>query len=146
MTFTLDLQKFAEKAKERADDAVSGVVTAIVAKVDARSPVGNPSLWKHDPPAGYVGGHFRANWQLGIDRVPAGELAGVDPTGAETTGRNFAIIPAEAAGHVYTLSNNLPYAMRLEHGYSTQSPAGMVGLTVVEFQDIVDAAVREAAI
>ena len=37
--------------------------------------------------------------------------------------------------------NNAPYAQRIENGWSRQAPQGLVGLTVVMFQQIV----REAA-
>jgi len=142
MTFALDLQRFAEKVKGKADDAVGAIVIDVAARVDIRSPVGDAAYWSSPPPPGYVGGRFRANWQLGVDTVPAGEIPGVDPTGEGTQGRIIASVPDDAAGKVYWLVNNLPYARRLEEGYSRQAPQGMVGLTVVEFQQIVRDAVE----
>ena len=44
-TFALDLAKFAEKAKERADEAVGAVVIGIAAELDKRSPVGDQTKW-----------------------------------------------------------------------------------------------------
>lgn len=152
MSFAPDLQRFAEKAKEKADEAVGAIVVNIARRIDERSPVGDPTKWDKEFVAkakelgwigeGYIGGHFRANWQLGIDVRPAGEIAGVDPSGEATQGKIVAAVPDEAAGHVYYLVNNAPYARRLEEGYSKQAPQGMVGLTVVEFQSIADVAVR----
>jgi hypothetical protein len=52
-------------------------------------------------------------------------------------------LPKDAAGKVHYITNNLPYAWRLEHGHSKQAPAGMVGLTVVEFAGIVDKAAND---
>jgi hypothetical protein len=49
-----------------------------------------------------------------------------------------------AAGKVHFLTNNLPYALRLEYGWSKQAPHGMVGVTVKEYQQIVDKAVKES--
>ena len=141
MSFALDLQRFAEKTKEKADEAVGAIVVGVAARVDERSPVGDATYWISPPPKGYVGGHFRANWQLGIGTIPAGEVAGVDPTGEATQGRIIASIPDEAAGNVFYLVNNAPYSQRLEEGWSRQAPQGMVGLTVVEFQQVVDEAV-----
>lgn len=140
MTFALDIDKFVAKAGARMSEAVGRVVTAVVAEVDSRSPVGDPAYWKHKPPKGYVGGHFRANWQLGVDVFPRAVLAGADPTGAGTVAHNIAAIPKQAAGPVYTLANNVPYALRIEHGWSRQAPAGVVGLTVEKFQQIVNRA------
>jgi len=141
VTFALDLQKFAEKTCKRADAAVGNIVARVSAELDQRSPVGDAKFWKHPPPKGYIGGHFRANWQLGVSVRPSGEIKGVDPTGEATQGRILAEIPEEASGKVYWLANNAPYAQRLEHGWSRQAPAGLVGLTVTMFQQIV----REAA-
>lgn len=143
-TFALDLAKFAEKAKERADEAVGAVVVGIAAELDRRSPVGDAIYWKHPAPKGYVGGHFRANWQLAIGSMPNGEVPGVDPTGASAQARIMAAIPDEASGLVYYIANNVPYAQRIEYGWSRQAPEGLVGLTVLKFREIVENAVAEA--
>ena len=45
-------------------------------------------------------------------------------------------------GDTAYLVNNLPYAVPLEYGHSSQAPAGMVRVTIAEFQQIVEAAVR----
>ena len=153
-TFALDLAKFAEKAKERADEAVGAVVVGIAAELDKRSPVGDQTKWSDDFKAvgkelewfddDYVGGHFRANWQLGISALPTGEVPGVDPTGEATQSAIIAAVPSEAAGLLFYIANNVPYARRLEDGYSKQAPQGMVGLTVTMFKQIVEKAVTEA--
>jgi hypothetical protein len=142
MTFALDLQRFADKCGKKADDMVANVVVRVAAELDRRSPVGDAKYWKSPPPKGYVGGHFRANWQLGVGVRPAGEVAGVDPAGKNTLGRIIAEVPEQAAGKVYWLANNTPYSQRIEHGWSRQAPQGLVGLTVVQFQRIVKDAVE----
>lgn len=153
-TFALDLKRFAEKAEKNAHDMVGTVVSDIAVRIDMRSPVGDPvgpPPWKNPPPPGYVGGHFRANWQIGINTIPSGEVAGVDTspkngkTGGATTAKIQAAIPEQAAGKVYYIVNNLPYAQALEDGHSPQAkPGQMVGLTVTEFQAMVaDALARE---
>lgn len=130
MTFALDLRKFAEKAGKRADEVVAQTTAQIVREVDLRSPVRS--------------GRFRGNWQFGIGSMPKGVVNKLDPDGTGTVSANIAEIPEQAAGKVYFLANNLPYAQRLEHGYSKQAPAGMVGITVANFQKIVDEAVASA--
>lgn len=140
-SFAIDLQKFAEKAGEKADRAVAGIVTRIAQEVDKRSPVGDAAYWLSPPPKGYVGGRFRANWQLGIGELPAGIVNAEDPQGTIALPRIVAEIPDEASGKVYYLANNLPYADRLENGWSRQAPQGIVGLTVVMFEQIVREAV-----
>ncbi len=44
-TFALDLQRFAEKCGERADDAVGNIVVRIAQELDKRSPVGDALYW-----------------------------------------------------------------------------------------------------
>lgn len=144
MSFALDLQKFAQKAKDRADEAVGAIVIGVARELDRRSPVGDAAYWKNPPPKGYVGGHFRGNWQLGIGVIPAGEIAGADPTGAAAQGRIVASVPDEASGLVYYLANNTPYGRRIEDGWSRQAPQGLVSLTAVMFEQIVREAVGPA--
>ena len=143
-SFSLQLNKLMAAYKDRVDETVSKVVRGVVIKIDARSPVGDPTNWKHPAPAGYVGGRFRANNQLGLDKIPAGTLDKVDPSGRGTVAMNFGRIPKQAAGHTYHIANNLPYAQRIEFGWSTQSPTGVYGVTALELQKFVDEAVASA--
>lgn len=138
-TFALDLKQFAEKCAANADKLVASTIAGVAEELDRRSPVGNPSLWKGKAPKGYIGGRFRANWQLGITNAPVGVINTVDPSGQATQERIVATIPVEAAGKVYWLTNNLPYAQRLEDGWSSQRHKGeMVHATVMRFQAIVN--------
>lgn len=147
MGFADDISKFVIKAQGRSDAVVKGIVVEVARRIDMRSPVGNPDLWAKPAPPGYTGGHFRANWQLGVDSQPTGEIDGEDKTGSATQAKIIAGIPAKAGGHVYYIQNNLPYAQVLEDGWtghsgSTQAPEGMVGLVTVEMGGIVN---QEAA-
>lgn len=159
-TFADQIKDFSAKVKTQCNDTVSILLFKIYEEVDKRSPVGDQELWiynkgtKENPEYvhwlayndkdGYVGGHFRANWQLGVGTLPTTEVAGVDPQGDATQGRILAAIPDEAAGKVYYLANTAPYAMRLENGWSTQAPAGMVGLAVSMFPELIDVSVKIA--
>lgn len=138
MTFALDLQKFAEKAKARADELVGNIVIRLATEIDDRSPVGDAIYWKSPPPKGYVGGRFRGNWQLGIGSIPAGVLERIDTSGSVALPAIIAEIPEDASGRIYYLANNVPYARRLEDGYSRQAPQGIVGRTVIQFRQIVN--------
>lgn len=140
-TFTADLSKWADKVKGRADEVVGDVVVQVAQALDRRSPVGDATYWQSPPPKGYIGGRFRGNWQLGVDVRPAGETGRIDPSGSETQGEIIARIPQEAAGKVYYLLNNVDYAQPIEEGHSQQAPQGVVGLTVIEFPQMVDQAV-----
>ena len=137
MTFALDIRAFATKAKEASNTVTREAVGVIIAEVDRRSPVGDPSYWKSPAPPGYKPGLFRGNWQLGVDSEPLAQIGRIDPRGAEARAENLAAIPKEAFGHIYFLTNNVPYANRLENGWSRQAPIGVVGLTVLRWEGIV---------
>jgi hypothetical protein len=139
--FSHQLQVFAEKTGKKADLFVGRVVIGVSGELDRRSPVGDAAYWKNPAPKGYVGGRFRGNWQLGVGSIPGGETGLIDPSGAQAQGRIIASIPEKASGQVYYLMNNVPYARRIEDGWSRQAPQGLVGLTTIMFQRIVDEAV-----
>jgi hypothetical protein len=129
MSFTLDINKFIEKAGAQADLVPRRIVSGILRKVVLKSPVDT--------------GRFRGNWQVGVDTRPSGEVSGTDKSGSKTIAEGIASIPEQAAGHVYYVQNNLPYAQALEDGHSTQSPPGnMVAGTVAEFESIIREATR----
>lgn len=146
--FALNLRKFVDKAKDNADAVVRKVVLDIGTRIVELSPVGDPDLWKtKHPPKGYIGGRFRANWQYGNwsgAGIPVNDLPDIDPSGQVSIDRINAGLPDRgAAGMRHLLRNGLPYALRLETGWSTQAPGGMVGLVVAEYADIVEAAAQE---
>lgn len=99
---------------------------ALVVGASNASPVGNPSLWKGRAPEGYVGGHFRRNWQVGVRRDPTRRIPGVDPTGAQALAGSVASLRFYRRGIIYVV-NNVPYANRIENGWSTQAPEGVIG-------------------
>lgn len=139
-TFAMQLKAFEDKAKGRADDIVGRVVANVAQRIDERSPVGDATYWQHPAPKGYVGGRFRGNWQLGIEGVPQGETGHIDPGGAATLGAIIGAIPGHAAGHIFYLANNVPYAQRIEDGWSRQAPTGLVAVTAMEFRSITEEA------
>jgi hypothetical protein len=139
-SFAVRLQEIAAKTNRNADQLVRDVVEDIATKLVERSPVGDPALWIKPAPKGYEPGTFRGNWQLGVNLIPAGETGRIDPAGDETLGTIIASIPQKAAGTIIYFANNVPYARPIEDGHSTQAPNGLVGLTVLEFQQSVTAA------
>lgn len=134
--FVADLSKFAAKAKGNMDAVVRKVVLDVGTSVVQKSPVGDGDYWKHPPPPGYVGGRFRGNWQYAFGQIPSGELATIDPTGAASINGIFRGVASQASvAGIHYVANNLPYAKRLEEGWSyRQAPQGMVMLTITEYQ------------
>lgn len=125
--FEIGLRKFAEKTELKINDVVRKIGLEVYSSVVMRSPVDT--------------GRFRGNWNL--------SLAGFDPSVSELTDKEGAASIARASisiadykgGSIY-ISNNLPYAKRLEDGWSKQAPVGMLRITVVEFQDMVNKVVN----
>lgn len=123
--FELALSQFAQKAGDNADQVVKEVVLEVASRLIVRSPVDT--------------GRFRSNWFY--------SLGSADPTITGAVGaaslQGAGDLPTKAAGQVHWIQNNLPYAQRLEGGWSKQAPNGMVALTVIEFEGIVDKAAQE---
>jgi hypothetical protein len=131
--FSINLSEYAKRTGAKLDTLVREVVIELGTRIVMRTPVGDATLWKSPPPPGYVGGRARANWQYGFGAAPDGDLPDIDPSGRASINR---IKPTQVAG-VHFIANNLSYAQRLEDGWSTQAPAGMISLTAVEFTGVV---------
>ncbi|MGQ7956513.1 hypothetical protein ACUTAF_02130 [Pseudomonas sp. SP16.1] len=94
-------------------------------------------------PDGYVGGQFRGNWQVTFDTKATGQLDRIDPQGDSTKSAASQVVLGFTSdvGTIWAV-NNLPYGPRLEfEGWSSQAPAGMVRVSVTEFQSFVNRAV-----
>lgn len=151
MSFAGDMSKFCkQEAPDKLDKTIRRVLIEISNRVVYSSPVGDPENWLfknngvyvdflayRSPPAGYRGGAFRMNWQYGFNSAPSGELDGVDPSGRISTSRIKGQIKSGPTVGMHYIVNNLPYAQRLEDGWSQQAPNGMVSLVELEFPAIV---------
>jgi len=127
--FTLDIQKFVDKANGNIDLVIKKIALDLFRRVIMKSPVDT--------------GRFKGNWQIAIGAIPSGTLDLTDPSGSATISRVTATALGLKAGDVITLVNNLSYANRLEYGYSKQAPAGMVRTTVQEYPQVVTMAANE---
>jgi hypothetical protein len=126
--FSRDINDFITKTGFRADVVLRKVGLDAFAGVLQHSPVDQ--------------GRFRGNWRIGINEtdltitedVPA-RSAGTKhkdpPTPAEVAYGNVAVLSAEFGDTIH-ITNNLPYAKRLEEGYSDQAKGGVVEPTFVE--------------
>lgn len=92
--------------------------------------------------ADYVGCRFRANWQIGISVINTASSREPDATGESAMQAGSAKMDTWSPGKTIYISNSLPYAMRLEYGWSTQAPGGMVRLTQQRFNTILDANIK----
>ena len=141
-TFALDLKAFAEKAKANVGVVVRKTSIDLLTATVLRTPVGNPDLWKNKhPPKGYVGGRLRANWNVSLVTPDETTTDAIDKTGGVTISRGSeALAKADGKQDIYIM-NSQPYAIPIEYGHSAvQAPAGMVRVSVAEFQAFVDRA------
>lgn len=124
MSFADDLRAFAEKSKANADLVHKKVAIDLFTRVIQRTPVDT--------------GRLRGNWQAEFREYADGILDTLDPDGAQAMALVVAKITSAPANVALTLTNNLPYARRIEYdNWSKQAPGGMVRVSVREFQDIV---------
>lgn len=78
-------------------------------------------------------GTFQNNWLVSIG-VRDGRTIPFPGNFSAENGQTIAAYAQTEGFPVVYLQNNLPYAGRLEDGYSGQAPAGVVGVTVTEMQ------------
>jgi hypothetical protein len=78
-----------------------------------RTPVGNPALWNPPIwPRNYTPGQLKASWKI------------------------------EIMGDTVEISNDQPYAERVENGWSSQAPAGMMKISLLEWNSLLEQASR----
>ena len=128
-SFALQVGAWADKARNNAEVVTRKVVMEIVTRVVQRTPVDT--------------GRARANWQTTFGAPGVAVLDQADKTGAGAIGRGVNVAGRFPMGATVWISNALPYAAKLEYGWSKQAPAGMVRVTVAEFQGLVSALAGE---
>ena len=124
MSFTLDIKNFVEKAKKNPETVARQVSFKLFSAVIKASPVDT--------------GRFRMNWQAAGAVAPSGVIDGTDKGGAAAIGDAASYIFAASDWNEFTLTNNLPYAERLEYGWSNQAPQGMVRVNVARFNTLLE--------
>lgn len=124
--FERSIENFIKKAKKNPELVVRQVTIKLYSQIILASPVDT--------------GRFRMNWQASVDKPATGILIGDDPSGARATNRITQFVTTSTKWDEFRLTNNLPYAERLEYGYSRQAPSGMVRVTVSRFQRLLDEA------
>ncbi len=113
--FSADVTKWGNKALEEFNELRKAVVLELFSSVILDTPVAE--------------GRLRGNWQV-ASTVLKGELKVIDPDGRETIIKVEDHLKGEklTEDNVTYLTNNLPYAYRIEYdGWShTKAPEGMV--------------------
>jgi len=139
-SFSDDIKKFADQTGDTLEQVIIDYVAGVSQKVIERTPVGDPSLWDSNAPPGYVGGTARANW---IPSIGSPETTAIDSTDQSRGINQVQAIKKQIPGNIYYLTNNVPYIERLEYGWSTQAPNGMMRRTLREARSILKQAVNK---
>lgn len=124
MSFALDVSKFVEKAKKNPEKVMRQVSIKLFSAIIKASPVDT--------------GRFRMNWMASGGTPASGTTDATDKSGNTASGNATSFVLKAADWHEFTLTNNLPYAQRLEYGWSQQAPQGMVRTNVSRFQQLIN--------
>lgn len=90
-----------------------------------------------------LSGRARGNWQPDINSIQNDVLEVEDKSGNATVAKVASQTNNLKTGQFFTLTNNLPYILRLEYGWSKKSPNGMLGINVMRFQNFVNQANKD---
>lgn len=119
--FAIELDKvFKEQVEDVAILILQKVAMEGLSRVVLKSPVDT--------------GRFRGNWTVSIDQRSGVATDAKDKNGNQTIAAGSSVITGITDLRVVWLENNLPYAERIENGWSKQAPAGVVALTVAEIE------------
>lgn len=110
------------------EDEVEGTVLAVTQKVAMYALSGVVLKSPVDT------GRFRANWTTELGSWTAQVTDATDKGGSQAINAGQRVIGGASPYQVIYLSNSLPYANRLENGWSNQAPGGMVAITVAEIE------------
>lgn len=124
MSFALDVSKFVEKAKKNPEKVMRQVSIKLFSAIIKASPVDT--------------GRFRMNWMASGGTPAPGITDATDKSGNKATGNATSFVLNASDWREFTLTNNLPYAQRLEYGWSQQAPQGFVRVNVSRFQQLIN--------
>lgn len=125
MGFAADLNKLCKRAGDKAEMVVRKTALELQSGMIEMSPVKS--------------GRFKSNWTCGVGAVNTDTSAA---PGTDAEGRTRTVLAGWKPGQTIFLTNSLPYARRLENGWSKQAPSGVVRLTVQAYSQALKAAVE----
>ena len=121
MSFSKDLDKISLNLKGYAEEMVRGTLFALSSRIIKESPVNT--------------GRFRGNWQASLNAPKQGKMQRLDKSGAGAINDMSSVVMSLDMGQTFYLTNNLPYARRLEYGsHSKQAPSGFLRINVMRVQ------------
>ena len=140
MSFEREWEAALTKIDKINDKVVQDSANELFGKIVDNTPVGDPSQWQTKrAPSNYRPGKLKANWQASVGTSKTTKLEGNrDVSGSSTKGQIKSALSSFKTNLTAYLSNNQPYAGKVEDGYSKQAPAGMVKRALLSWQDIIN--------
>ena len=123
--FMRSFDEYVNKTQKTADQAMREVGAGIFTGITKAWPVDTA--------------RSRGNWQIGIDKQPKNEL----DTTENPDPRELPKLDGVEGDTEIWFVNNVPYAERLEYGWSQQAPSGAVRITLSRFERILQQAARD---
>ena len=124
MSFSLDVAQWTKDAGEDMQALHKAIIIELFTSVILDTPV--------------LEGRLRGNWIISADAPENGTFDVIDPDGTKTTRKveDFVSKLADLKNFNVFLSNNLPYAHRIEYdGWSNKAPAGMVRKNIIRISN-----------
>ena len=120
-----DLTLLTDEVVNQVDQVMRKTALDIFAGINAISPVDK--------------GLFRGNWLLSNSAPSSSTTPNLDPSGAAAMAAGVAALAGRTVQQKQAMAsifivNNLPYAQRLEEGWSKKALDGVVGPTIARFQ------------
>lgn len=140
MTFAKQMREFAEKSKRGYRETVATSLFDLAGDFSRRTPV--------------LDGRARGNWFASMTQPDTH----TEENATKTDFASIKNVTDDAAGGVFFLTNSLPYIRKLEYGlypknpatgsstingFSTQAPAGMVRVSIENYQKFIDNAISK---
>ncbi len=133
-----DIQK--KLTLEASAKTINATVLDMYRNIVQRTPVGDPNLW-HPPywPKNYKPGTLKASWNLSFNNMQRDAASGQFASSEQIQGSgglSFKINSSEKQEVV--IYNSQPYAQRVEMGWSSQAPTGMMRVSIAEYTSTLD--------
>lgn len=125
MSFSAQISQYSKGTRDKIDRIRRGVALKLLGAVVLDTPVDT--------------GRLRGNWRVSEGTPVLDASDRVDPSGAVVMNEINAAVQASTGDAAVYLTNNLPYAKRIEYdGWShTKAPEGMVRRNLARFNQLI---------
>lgn len=119
--FSLQIDREWAAKEQDIDDLVHEIALETTRRITLKSPVDT--------------GRFRSNWFVSVNSPNGMTTTQIRSAEQVVLEADVALGATDKLPMVY-IQNNLPYANRLENGWSKQAPAGMVAVSIAEIENM----------